>query len=491
MNDLDINISHKIVFFFWTVGINLSAVATDSVSHPSPFYESSVFVELKKKFKKCIESNKPGEEPRAILIRGPKGCGKTASMTKLYSDLSRKNSICYIDLTSSKIQVLKELDKQTDIDVDCDILFLDNAQNWREVAGVLKIHEIKYLLAAFSPGVGLEYAKLGKCVDDDSYKTFFFSPLGVKETREFLGLLYNAKIDENNTALSFQSTSSTASGSHSNSENIVSQSRFAEIYFFSCGAPRYIKAWYEGQGQLVENEILDQHERCFEKHPEVKDNIFRLVCKGEYDAGLELLIRGLAFMRDKSYYLANPMHIRFALGKLSNDSTSLSWCRLETYVIAFLLCGPCTASARKEFIELPRVSTCFVQKKVGEVSSIMLNAVGASVLRLVKNHPIIDSIVFDSATKFMYVIQTLTCKYDNHEKKISDLSSDNFGLSTNIKVPQHIKTVKILDHYNSLFKAVKCYFIYATCNPTHPRDGNVYVFDLCKKLLGVNINPEL
>ena len=473
----------------------MSALATQSVSHPSPFYESSVFIKLKKRFNECIQSKKPCEEPRAILIRGPKGCGKTASMTKLYSDLSRKNSTCYIDLTSSKIQALQILDKQTDIDVhvDCDILFLDNAQNWKELAGFLKIHDVKYLLAAFSPGVGSGYTRLGKCVGDDSYETFLFGPLDVKETREFLGLLYNAEIsDENNTALTSQSTSSTASGSHSISENIVSQSRFAEIFFFSCGAPRYIKEWYEGQGQSVEKEILNQHERCFEKHPEVKDSIFRLVCNCKSN-GWKLLVCGLAFTRDRlseSCYLANPMHIRFALGKLSNDSTSLSWCRLETYVIAFLLCGQCTASDGEEDIKLPHVSTCLVQKEVGEVPSIMLSAVGASVLRLVENHPVIDSIVFDSTTKLMYVVQTLTFKYANHEKKISDLSSDNFGLSTNINVPQHLKTVKILDHYNSHFKAVKCYFVYATCNPRRPRDGNVYVFDLCKKLLGVDLNPE-
>ena len=218
---------------------------------PSLFYESKVFKELNEVVATMLAGNLAQS---AILIYGPQGCGKTSSLLKLCSD----NITCgakYVDLTSSNIDRLSASNKQ----YTATLLFVDNAQNYGQKVS-LNLHW-KYLVAAFSPGGGInESARvLRKDCGDGMTRSFYFRPLNYTECEDFV------KLTENKTIVDESSSSMTT----------IHRSDFDECYFWSNGAPRYIQYFLANDKGLMWEGIQQRHIKIY--FPETAERLLGLV----------------------------------------------------------------------------------------------------------------------------------------------------------------------------------------------------------------------
>lgn len=72
------------------------------------------------------------------------------------------------------------------VTIACEILFLDNAQNYSEVAGKIDVMVPELVIAAFSPCAYLKTGSLGKSCGDGKWRIFRFQPLDKLECEQFI-----------------------------------------------------------------------------------------------------------------------------------------------------------------------------------------------------------------------------------------------------------------------------------------------------------------
>lgn len=272
-----------------------------------PFYESTVYLELYEEFQNL---RKESSDFTAILINGPKGCGKTTSLLQLWHTFP--NNSLYIDLTPTNVKILNS---QSDV-ISCeDTLYIDNAQKIFDVDGKINLNS-QYIIAAFSPGGKVSsslrkspFDSLGKSCGDDKWFSFSFRPLKIKECREFVTQILGKRIVEDNMV--------------QNKEIDMEESTFCEVLFFSCGAPRYVKRWLdhsrrkkmldEMDRQYVQCQSTDMLKRLSLTYHGLRDNIMRLACGGKSSVHTSLCSLGLAYCENEKYYLSNIRHLKLAL----------------------------------------------------------------------------------------------------------------------------------------------------------------------------------
>ena len=401
-----------------------------------------------------------GAYMRGLLIVGPKGCGKTASLLKLKSLFEVDNKKClYIDITDSNAEKLYKCTQS--IKMRCEFLFLDNAQNFNKAGSAINIDFPRVIIAAFSPGTfpggnGTFTTKsLGKSIGDGKHESFFFRPFEKSEAKEFLSEVNSISVVDNE-----------ADGSGLE----LGSTDFNNYFFLSGGAPRYISHFISKREKNIIEEVKKQHQQ-YEKS-NANDLVLSLVSFNTFAAGDRLTDMGLAYKNSQDHFcLAHPLHLKLALRSLDDFS---AWHKLETYTLAILQLCPQVASNGSSTITLPKAQSCLVQKTAGGVPS---NMVDVSILKLVDNHPVIDSILFDGVTKIMYFLQTSKSTYGAHNTQKKNLT-DKFRQTTNISIPDHLKDTQIGKHYRSQYNPKVTFYVYCTCSPTAPRDKDVYVLDL-------------
>lgn len=152
----------------------------------------------------------------------------------------------YLDLTSQSVALLKTIN----LEMDCEVLFLDNAQHFlSNYPGIgFKLNDVKYLVAAFSPGATTygSFDAFKKSCGDDKHTIVYFRPLDEDESKKFLEVAKNVIVSD-----------------EEEGEKYISSEKFKEYFFLSNGAPRYMKKLIKGDRTFVSNEICVQHEQAF------------------------------------------------------------------------------------------------------------------------------------------------------------------------------------------------------------------------------------
>lgn len=262
-----------------------------------------------------------GDNKRAILVCGPKGCGKTASLLMLKYATSLTS--LYVDLDSHTVAKMKSLD-EVDIEVDRDILFLDNAQNYIENLPLpMSLRETKYVVAAFSPGIRAadSHRPFQKTCGDGQAFIYHFRPLSKTESEAYIKFVCNTSVTDE---------------THNNRE--IDRDEFQEIFFFSRGA--YLTDILNGRHEESSLEIAEQHNKAF-RNVEDPDRIALLIISHVSDSASVapeascLIDLGLAYYgKEMSLHLANFAHLRFAIAHLKLSTLPLNdlhWMKLETY----------------------------------------------------------------------------------------------------------------------------------------------------------------
>lgn len=217
---------------------------TRSKSKPV-FLESEVFLELKR-----LLDHIPKTSMKGVLIRGPKGLGKTTAMHRLNSQCSDGY---YVDLALGPVNPECYAEKQ--------YLFVDNAQEFKRytvaqdtnLPGKLPT----FVIASFSPGVPLDPLKhLRKRIGDGATLDFFFRPLLYSEA-EALVKMHGFTIT--------QSLDPSAKDEASVfDKKIISRKDFNYMYSVTNGNPRYIVNSYlefTYTFQVMEQELYQQYEQ--------------------------------------------------------------------------------------------------------------------------------------------------------------------------------------------------------------------------------------
>lgn len=109
-------------------------------------------------------------------------------------------------------------------------------------------------------------------------------------------------------------------------ESTLSEERFNNIFFKSCGAPRYIARLLILDEEFICQEIHKQHLQCADN---AKDLVLALVSQSHnaVSAGIALQDMGLAYKNAGCYYIANPIHLKLALQGFSE------WQKLELLLL--------------------------------------------------------------------------------------------------------------------------------------------------------------
>lgn len=410
---------------------------------------------------------KHDDELRGLLICGPKGCGKTASILQLME--FETEECVYVDLSFTNVErIQRSIDPEHPIGGP--VLFIDNTQNYNAVP--CRVHLGEKVVAVFSPGCMVHdkvgganpYDSFGKSCGDGHWKSFPFRPLNQGEHKEFLSKVLKKKVC-----------------AVSNGVTTIDKFTSNEIFFLSAGAPRYIKYLVRNEKKRMAEEIDWQHAQCKDRqvldrlsisYETLRDNIINLACSGR--GNINLISLGLAYTLNGFYCLSNPRHLRLALEEGVFDATA--WSALETFSGALILCGKQSAvNCNSERIILPHALDKLLQTEIGEIPENVRKPNKVVLLKLAQGHPVIDYILVEPAKRkrLVYFIQTSKLSYSQHKKKRDDLYNK---LGKTKSCPDHLKEIKILDRY--LNKTDIWKYVYATTNPTTSTDANVYIFDL-------------
>lgn len=430
---------------------------------PEPFFNSSVFKEFETKFERL----KSDPEKKVLLVRGPKGCGKSASMLKLYS-LHPSRSL-YVDLTKHNVNIL-ETNKGI---ISCEeTLFLDNAQNWDSLFYNKSCFPIslacKHVVAVFSPASG--HSSLGKDCGDDRKLNFSFRPLKLEECETFVETVLKKKITDE----------------VSDEQSEIDRSTFMEIFFFSRGAPRYVKNLIKSEVGEAIKEINEQHSQCRDKalletlsidYATVCKKIIAIQARGfsRNEYCLERL--GLAYQVGEKNYLSNPIHLKLAIQAQLSSSALWSWSKLETFSGVLICCKSLEAfNHKKEQLVIPQATKIIEQTEIGDIPTNVKKVNSCVLLKLYEGHPVIDYVLYETQkkSKNIYFIQTSKSLYSKHGKKIDNLN-DLLGMTPTCPIQYKEKTIK--DHYTDN-GSYTSNFVYATTRCSYPLVKEVYVLHM-------------
>ena len=462
-----------------------------------------------------------------LIVRGPKGCGKTTSLRMLCKAAKADGeNVLYYDMTFVDVTdlMVKDLLNEEIEKRKVHTLFLDNSQLFRRQCVI----GAPFVVAVFSPSgcvdkCVFEFAKFrgdGRCF------YVYFSPLNLDWSKKLMTFL-NVKVGEDSdtsdptthptsdpisdgiyfltqppskcTRSKLEQKEKTekekARGKSGDQPSTVISStpvvvpsipmldnqsihhlqwaEFLKVFYLTGGVPRYLTSYIrEGHHDTMDRELTSQMLQYMEKFTIEKacEVVLQIALLNDVNPLNSALINGLAYLdgnRLSFGYLVSPKCIHLVLQH--NDLLIASgdhWQKLQLITLFKLCHMKCRATNHLgDTIELSKPSEKLKQDKLGEMPC--LSGKPECLIALASGHPIIDCVLVSYSKNYVCLIQTSFSRYSLQKKKRSDLFTTL------------IKEKDVYSYFSTEFPNYQLIYVYATPQFEHKvNDDQVYFIDL-------------
>ena len=464
-----------------------------------------------------------------LIVRGPKGCGKTTCLRMLCRAAKANGEIVlYYDMTFVGMEDFMVEDFNQEIEIrKVHTLYLDNSQLFPRQS----VLRAPFVVAAFSPGGGLDESafEFAKFRGDGRCYYVYFSPLNLDWSKKLMTFLGVSVVEDSDA--SDPTTHPTSdpmsdgiyfltrppsrctrsnrskleqkektekekaggkSGDHLstvvshtpvvvpstpilNNQSIhhLEWAEFLEVFYLTGGVPRYLTSYvHEGRHDTMHQELTSQMLQYIEKVTIEKacEVVLRIALSNDVNPLNSALINGLAYLTSNTRsfgYLVSPKCIHLVLQHNDLLSTSVDdWQKLELITLFKLCHTRCRATNHLgDTIELPKPSERLKQEKIGEMPC--LSGRPECLIALAPGHPVIDCVLVSYSNKYVCLIQTSFSRYSVHKKKKNDLFTTL------------IKGKDVYSYFSAEFPNYGLVYIYATPQFEHKVDDDqVYFIDL-------------
>ena len=416
---------------------------------------------------------------RLISVVGPSDFGKTISLRLLGNTLEISEfGLLYVDLAQWKDlillnEALKKIGKQSQT-----ILLLDNAQLYE---GLLQLQKYSLIIAAFSPQMVVKH---GSDSNPEKWLTkelgtrsvpFYVTPFHLSDMYKVLTKYGYTVSDEDppNHCISVD----LIDNERIKKEKVISSIEILRLLFITSGTPGYIADFlmfgnFVAMDRIITGQLssamlfINREQQMFASKADLAKAVHTLFY-GRSNL-LQLVNMGIAYKVGSTCYLAHLRYLElvYKLGYVAVQHSGSSFDRLEAVAEYILLTNQdCRNSSGLLPLALPVVTERIIQTSTDDD---IRRSVGVVLIQLMRNHPAIDLILFNCSNNFVYFIQCSYSKYHNHDTKYKHLKE--------LTMPNTSTTV--YDFYRDKLGFEEHFYIYATFQPTKPKDKNVHIMSL-------------
>lgn len=253
-------------------------------------------------------------------------------------------------------------------------------------------------------------------------------------------------------------------------DKVINSSEILHLYFMTNGTPGYIADFlmfntFVNMQQVIVRQLrsamlyIEQGQQFYATKADLAKSVHSLFYGTERQ--FHLVDMGLAYIKHDMCYLSHVQYLGlvYMVGYVPVTGDSNSFGRLEAVAEYIILTNPHCLSLSG--LSLPIVTDRIVQKEIDT----SFPDIGVVLVQLMPNHPAIDLLLIDYVNEHVYFIQCSYSKYHNHNTKYKHLKK--------LKMPD--QTISVYNFYN---KFKKHFYIYATFQPTTPRNEAVHIMSL-------------